>query len=54
LHDIAGALHTILAVLSEEEQKKAWTEMEQALKKFESPQGFVSPVETLLVAGKKP
>ncbi len=54
LQDIAGALHTILANVSADEQKKAWAEMEQALKKFENSQGFLSPVETIVVAGKKP
>jgi ubiquinone/menaquinone biosynthesis C-methylase UbiE len=53
LRDIAGALHTILAPLSEEQQKEAWTEMEQALKKFEGQEGFESPVETILAAGQK-
>lgn len=53
LKDIAGALHTILARLSVNEQQKAWTEMEEALKKFESPEGFNSPVETIICAGLK-
>jgi ubiquinone/menaquinone biosynthesis C-methylase UbiE len=54
LHDIAGALHTILSKLSTEEQKNAWTDMEEALKQFETPQGFASPVETIIGAGQKP
>jgi SAM-dependent methyltransferase len=54
LQDIAGALHTILSNLSAKDQKTAWGEMEQALKKLESSNGFVSPIETILVAGQKP
>ena len=51
--DIAGALHTILSRVGAETQQAAWAEMEQALKQFETPGGFVSPVETLVVAGQK-
>ena len=40
--------------VSADEQKKAWAEMEQALQQFENPQGFVSPVETIVIAGQKP
>jgi hypothetical protein len=54
LQDIAGALHTILSNLSAEDQKNAWSELEQALKKLESSNGFVSPIETIIVAGQKP
>jgi hypothetical protein len=54
LQDIAGALHTILSNLSAEDQKNAWSEMEQALKKLETSNGFVSPKETIIVAGQKP
>lgn len=54
LQDIAGALHTLLSNLSAEAQKNAWREMEQALKKLESSNGFESPVETIIVAGQKP
>lgn len=53
LQDIAGALHTILSPLEKEQQSRAWAEMEQALKKFEGPQGFVSPVETIIIGGQK-
>ena len=54
LYDTAGAIHTILADLSETEQQEAWEEMEHALKEFETPEGFESPVETILAAGQKP
>ncbi len=54
LQDIAGAIHTILSKLSAEDQKNSWAEIEQALKKFENPNGFVSPVETIVIAGQKP
>ncbi|MDH5607023.1 MAG: methyltransferase domain-containing protein [Anaerolineae bacterium] len=53
LQDIAGALHTILAPLSNEAQQNAWAEMEQALKQFENPDGFAAPSESIIGVGKK-
>jgi ubiquinone/menaquinone biosynthesis C-methylase UbiE len=53
LQDTSGAIHTILANLNETKQQEAWKEMEHALKEFETPEGFESPVETILAAGQK-
>lgn len=53
LHDVAGALHTMLASLSKDEQQNTWAEMEQALTQFEGPNGFEAPSESIIGAGLK-
>jgi SAM-dependent methyltransferase len=45
-----GALHQMLAGLDQAERDAAWGEIEQALRRFETPDGFAGPCE-LLVAG---
>ena len=46
-----GALHQILAGLGEAERAAAWAEIEEALGRFEGPDGFVGPCELLVAAG---
>jgi SAM-dependent methyltransferase len=46
-----GALHQMLAGVSEHEREEAWHEVEQALREFEAPHGFVGPCELLVGAG---
>ena len=48
-----GALHQMMATLSDEERNDAWREIERELKKFEGPSGFVGPCEMLVAAGVK-
>ncbi len=48
-----GALHAMLAGVSEEEREEAWTEIEQELRRFESPDAFVGPCELLVGAATK-
>jgi SAM-dependent methyltransferase len=48
-----GALHQMMATLSDDERTDTWREIEGALKKFEGPSGFVGPCEMLVAMGVK-
>ena len=48
-----GALHQMLAGLPEEGRRAAWTEIEDALGRFEGPEGFVGPCELVVAAGTR-
>jgi hypothetical protein len=48
-----GALHQMLAGLSEAERQAAWEEIELALRTFEGPAGFEGPCELVIGAGTK-
>ena len=48
-----GALHQMMASLSEAERAETWQEIETALRKFETSDGFVGPCEMLVGAGRK-
>jgi SAM-dependent methyltransferase len=48
-----GALHQMMATLSDDERADTWREIEGALRKFEGPDGFVGPCEMLVAAGVK-
>ena len=48
-----GALHQMMATLSDDERADTWREIECALEKFEGPSGFVGPCEMLVAAGTK-
>ena len=48
-----GALHQMMAAMSERECAETWKEIEAALGKFETDQGFVGPCEMLVGAGTK-
>jgi hypothetical protein len=48
-----GALHQMLAGLSENGRAEAWGEIESALGRFEGPDGFEAPCELLIAAGTK-
>lgn len=48
-----GALHQMMAALSDAERADTWREIESELKKFEGPDGFVGPCEMLVAAGVK-
>jgi SAM-dependent methyltransferase len=49
-----GALHQMLSGVSEAERAAAWAEIEEALTRFEGPDGFVGPCEMLVVSGTRP
>jgi len=48
-----GALHQMLASLSEADREATWTEIETELKKFDGPGGFHGPCELMLGVGTK-
>ena len=48
-----GALHQMMAAMSERERAETWEEIEAALGQFETDQGFVGPCEMLVGAGTR-
>lgn len=48
-----GALHQMLSALSPEKQDEVWTEIGQALQRYETSDGFVGPCELLIGAGTR-
>jgi ubiquinone/menaquinone biosynthesis C-methylase UbiE len=48
-----GALHQMLAGLTDAERQAAWEEIEQTLRTFEGPDGFEGPCELLVGVGAK-
>jgi hypothetical protein len=48
-----GALHQMMASMSEAERAETWVEIERELARFEGPEGFVGPCEMLVGAGTK-
>jgi SAM-dependent methyltransferase len=46
-----GALHQMIAGLSEAEREETWAEVETALEEFDGPDGFVGPCELLVGGG---
>jgi ubiquinone/menaquinone biosynthesis C-methylase UbiE len=51
--DSFGALHQMLAGLSDTEREQAWAEIEHELTRFETPTGFEGPCELLVASGAK-
>lgn len=49
-----GALHQMLANVTDDERAAAWREIEETLQQFEGPDGFVGPCQMLVVSGAKP
>jgi SAM-dependent methyltransferase len=49
-----GALHQMLAGLSEAEREDTWAEIERELSQFETADGFEAPCELLVAAGTAP
>ncbi len=48
-----GALHQMLAGLSESEREATWQEIEGALRRFEGPDGFIAPCQILIGAAAR-
>lgn len=48
-----GALHQMMATLSDDERNDTWREIEDELKQFEGADGFVGPCEMLVAVGFK-
>jgi hypothetical protein len=49
-----GALHQMMARLSEPEREEAWAEIEHELSQFETEHGFEGPCEMIVSAGTAP
>ncbi len=48
-----GALHQMMAGLTDAERQTAWEEIEQELRTFEGADGFVGPCELLIAVGTR-
>ena len=48
-----GALHQMMAAMSEAERAATWQEIAETLAQFETPDGFVGPCEMLVGAGTR-
>ena len=48
-----GALHQMLSGLDSEAREAAWTEVGEALRAFEGPNGFEAPCELLIAVGDR-
>jgi hypothetical protein len=48
-----GALHAMLAGVPEDERDEVWDEIEEELRQFEGPEGFVGACELLVGAATK-
>jgi SAM-dependent methyltransferase len=53
-HESFGALHQMLSGVDEAAREGAWREIEEALRQFDGPDGFVGPCEMLVVSGTRP
>ena len=51
--DSFGALHQMLAGVAPDDRQDVWDEIEAALSRFETPEGFVGPCELLVGSGTK-
>ncbi len=49
-----GALHQMLAGLSEVDREETWSEIERELSRFETADGFEGPCELIVAAGTAP
>ncbi len=49
-----GALHQMLAGVDEEQRTAAWQEIREALREFDTTDGFVGSCEMLVVSGTRP
>lgn len=48
-----GALHQMMAAMSDAERDATWAEIEEALRQFETADGFVGPCEMLVGGGTR-
>jgi SAM-dependent methyltransferase len=48
-----GALHAMLSGVTNAEREQAWREIEQELRQFEGPDGFVGPCELLIGSARR-
>ncbi len=48
-----GALHQMLAGVHEDEREDVWAEVEDVLRQYETPSGFIGPCELLIASGTR-
>jgi SAM-dependent methyltransferase len=48
-----GALHQMMAGLTDDDRQAAWEEIEDELRQFEGPDGFAGPCELLVAVGTR-
>lgn len=51
--DSFGALHQMLASLPEADRDDVWADIDEALSRFDTPDGFVGPCELIVAAGTR-
>jgi len=51
--EASGTMNQMLSGLNDESKKKIWNEIVDAMKQFETPQGFESPCELLICSAVK-
>ncbi len=49
-----GGFNQMMAQLSTPERESIWDEVEEAMKRYESPDGFIAPCESIVAVGYKP
>ncbi len=49
-----GGFNLMMAHLSTQERESIWDEVEDAMKRYEGPDGFVAPCESIVAVGHKP
>jgi SAM-dependent methyltransferase len=54
IQEAFGAYRAVVSDCPEAVRKAAWAEVEESLRAFETPEGFVAPAEVLVAAGAKP
>lgn len=54
MQEAAGAYRAVVADLDEAARAKAWDEVHEALKQFETERGFEAPLEAIIGAGTRP
>lgn len=48
-----GGFNQMMAHLSTHERESIWDEVEEAMKRYETPEGFLAPCESIIAAGYK-
>ncbi len=54
MQEAFGAYRAVVSDSPESVRAAAWVEVEEALRAFETPEGFVAPTEVLVAAGTRP
>lgn len=49
-----GGFNQLMAQLTTQERESIWDEVEEAMKRYEGPDGFIAPCESMVAVGYKP